>query len=87
MSYKIDYDIPVVVLDGKTIGKRIREWRKARGVSQEELGNAINSCQNSIHRVETGKRLASLDMLVRISNALDVSLDELLKDYRIVKKG
>ena len=37
-----------------TIGERIRELRKARGMSQEEVAKAIGSTKQSVHKYESG---------------------------------
>lgn len=79
--FEIDYDAPLVVLDKHVLGKRVRECRKARGLTQEELGIAIDSSQNEIHRIESGKYLLSLYMLIRICNALEYPVDVILRGY------
>ena len=67
-------------IDYKRLGERIRECRQDRGYSQEELAERINSSKNHLSYVETAKRSVSLVMLVRISNALEISIEDLLSD-------
>ena len=83
-TFRIDYDAPIVELDSHILGKRVRECRKMRGITQEELGLAINSSQNNIYRIESGKYLLSLQMMIRICNALELPVDVILKGYVIV---
>ncbi len=80
-TFCINYDIPVVQLDKHVLGKRVRECRKMRGLSQEELGLAINSDQNSIYLIESGNCFLSLTKLIRICNALEYPVDVILQGY------
>lgn len=52
--------------------------RKARGLSQQELADMVGIEQQSYQRIEVGKRLPSVPVLVRLCDALDVSADALL---------
>lgn len=67
-------------MDLETIGKHIREKRKARGLVQEELAEKVGLSKNYIGMIERGKRLPSLDTFIIILNELDVSADEILVD-------
>lgn len=58
--------------------KRIREIRLSRGITQAQLAEASNLTPQYICLIESQKKSVSLSALLAISNALDVSLDELL---------
>lgn len=60
------------------IGKRIREIRIKKGISQLELATLIGAGQSTIAGIETGARGASLKTLQKIANVLNVPLLELL---------
>ena len=60
------------------IGRRVRRLRAARGLSQTELGNAINVTFQQIQKYEAGTNRIAASTLVRIAVALDVAPDELL---------
>ena len=62
------------------IGRRVRRLRAARGLSQTELGNAVNVTFQQIQKYEGGTNRIAASTLVRIAAALDVSTDELLTD-------
>ena len=62
------------------IGKRIREIRKRRGISQLALAEMINKSPTYISYFERGLKSMSLDTFVSVANALHVSADELLMD-------
>lgn len=59
-------------------GKRLKELRKGAGVTQKELGNAINVTKVSICCYENGTRIPSLDTLIDIANYFKVDLDYLI---------
>ena len=60
------------------LGERIRKLRKERGLSQSRLAELSNLAVPYISHIETARKKASLDSLVRIAEALDVTVDELL---------
>lgn len=67
-------------IDYKAMGQRIRSARKAKGLSQEKLGEICSVSAAHIGHIERGTRIASLETLFRISNELQVSLDWLFCD-------
>lgn len=60
------------------IGQRVRRARATRGLSQTELGAAINVTFQQIQKYEAGTNRIAASTLVRIADALDVTPDELL---------
>ena len=62
----------------ETIGERIRAARKNRGLTQEELGTAIDVAKASIARWETTSRNPGGSALVALSKALKVPLEWLV---------
>ena len=58
---------------------RLRELRKARGISQLKLAMDLNMNQNSISRYETGERQADYQTLIRFADYFNVSIDYLLE--------
>lgn len=59
------------------IGEKIKAIRKRTGLSQKELGERLNVSQAMIAQYENGKRLPKIETLVRISQALNVDIEEL----------
>ena len=57
---------------------RLKEIRKARGISQIKLAMDLNMAQNTISRYETGVREPSIAELVKIADYFHVSVDYLL---------
>ena len=62
----------------ETIGERIRVARKARGLTQEELGTAVGAAKASIARWETTSLNPGGSALVALSKALKVPLEWLV---------
>ena len=69
-----------MAIDITSIGKKIKQYRSVKGISQEELGNAVFVSGKHISYIETGARVPSLELVVLIANVLDVSADDLLVD-------
>lgn len=59
-------------------GELIRNARRKKELSQEELARAIGSTKSAISRYESGKRQPEFDQIRRIANALDVTVSYLL---------
>lgn len=60
------------------IGRRVKESRIQKHMSQEALAELIDLSVTYISHIETAKKQASLDSLVRIADALGVTVDNLL---------
>ena len=58
--------------------ERLRENRKMRGLTQAELGARAGIAAASVSHFETGQRAPSLESLVRLADALELSTDMLL---------
>lgn len=67
-------------MDYSRIGQRIRNFRKARGLSQEELAEKVNISTTHMSHIETGATKLSLPVFVDLAEALGVRADELLYD-------
>ncbi len=65
--------------DAKEFGKRLRDARISRGITQEELAVCLGlASKQHISRMENGERSCSVDLLVELSCILHVSTDYLL---------
>ena len=73
-----DSKTPLQGFDPRSFGKRLQSARKALGITQEELAERLCVDRNHITRMERGVRACSIDLLVEISLALEVSTDFLL---------
>lgn len=59
---------------------RLKEIRQNRGLSQFELGKAIDVYPQKISDFECGRRDLRLGEAVKIANALKVSVNELIEN-------
>ena len=62
----------------KDLGSRLTEFRKAKGLSQETLAEDAGISLRTLQRIEKEGTNPHGDTLKRLSEALDVSMDELL---------
>ena len=68
-------------LNYQLLGLKIREVRKSRNLSQEKLSELVGISPNYLSRVETfNGGVISLPTLVKICNALSISMDYMLSD-------
>lgn len=64
--------------DGVIFGRRLRELRTACGLSQRELAAKIESTHPFISLMENGSTLPGLAMLMKLADALDCNVTELV---------
>lgn len=57
---------------------RIKEYRKLRKLTQDDLGNMVGLSQAQIARIEAGTSDITLEQMEKIANALNVKPFELL---------
>lgn len=55
---------------------RIKELRKERKLSQEELALAVGTTRQTITSIETGKYVASLPLAFKIAHYFDLTIEE-----------
>lgn len=67
-------------------GKKLREVRMARHFTQQKLADIVGLALRSYQCYEQGVREPSLDMLVKLADALEVPTDYLLsRDLTLLK--
>lgn len=64
----------------ENIGRRIREARTKRGMTQEQLAERTDITIVYLSELERGLKLPSLTVFVSIAETLHVSTDSLLRD-------
>lgn len=67
-------------MERNTVGQRIREQRKSKHLTLEELADLSSLSPNFLGDVERGKRNLSLESFIAIVNALNISADLLIRD-------
>lgn len=67
-------------LNFEFIGKRIREVRISKGLTQEYLANIANINTSHISNIENNRVKISLSTLVHVCNAMNVTVDYILSN-------
>ncbi len=63
------------------MGDRIKESRKKKMLTQEQLAERLDISVEFIGQIERGLKLPSMQVFIKLIEALDVSADYLLRDY------
>ena len=66
----------MTMVENSSFGELLRQWRDARRMSQLELGLEAEVSARHISFIETGRARPSREMIVALSNVLDVPLRE-----------
>lgn len=61
------------------VGESIAELRRAKGLTQAQLAEMIDLEQEAVSRWERGARVPTLHRLQQLSDALECSVDQLLR--------
>lgn len=73
---------PIVNMDQKKIGRFLKELRKEKEITQEQLAEQFNVSNRTISRWENGNNMPDLDILIEISDYYEVDLREILNGER-----
>lgn len=65
-------------MDQQKIGSFLRELRKEKPMTQEQLAEALGVSGRTVSRWETGRSLPDLDLLMVLADYYGVALRELL---------
>ncbi len=71
-------------IDTISLGKRLRNIRLKKDMTLEQLGQKAGVTADYIGQIERGVRLGSMEMLVKIVNAIGVSIEDILVDSLLV---
>lgn len=64
--------------DIMSFGKKLRSLREEKRLSQVELSKKLNVTSQALSQYELGKRIPDAEMIIRIADFFDVSVDYLL---------
>lgn len=62
------------------IGEQIKKRRQELNMTQEDLAQKLNVARSTISNWEIGRNYPDIQLIVSISDALDLSLDTLLRE-------
>ena len=58
---------------------KIKEMRESKGMTQFELSVCLNVCRSSVAMWETGQSTPRPEVLIKLSELFNCTVDELLK--------
>ena len=64
--------------------EKLQELRKSRGLTQEELAEALFVSRTAVSKWESGRGYPSIDSLKEISGFFSVTIDDLLSSERLL---
>ena len=67
-------------MENNIFGKKLKELRMEKGLSQQKLGEILGFCNQTISFWENGSREPDLDTLLKISKFFEVPIEELLEE-------
>ena len=67
-----------VVLSNKKVGERVRAIRREGGMTQAELAKLLDTHFTSVSQIERGLRGITVQQLVKLADALNVTPNEIL---------
>ena len=73
-----------------TVGERLLELRKKKGLSQEEVANVLNVSRQTVSKWEVGESTPDFDKILPLCNLYEITSDELLtgkKDIVVEKEN
>ena len=70
-----------------TIGERIAEERKKKGMTQEDMAEKLNLSRQAISKWESGSSFPDTENLLKLSFLFSVSVDYLLKGEMVEEKN
>ena len=72
----IPAEVVNAILDGQN---PIKIWREYRGLTQQQVADAIQISKPYLSQIETGKRTGTTNVLSAIAEVLNISLEQITK--------
>lgn len=73
-------------MNKRLIGERIKKYRLAANMTQEQLAEKIDVSTSFLSRIETGISVAGFETYLRICDVLNVSLNDITQDVSLPAK-
>ena len=72
------YSWEVVTINQVKIGEFLRELRKGKGLTQEQLAEQFSISRRSVSRWETGSNMPDVGLLIEIADFFDVEILDII---------
>ncbi len=69
------------------LGQRVRELRKGKGLSQDQLSEVVQIDPKHLSRIEVGKSFPYMETLEAIAKALDVEIKDLFEFHHLSQEA
>ena len=69
-------------MDQQKIGEFLKELRKEKGITQEQLADKLFVSRRTVSRWETGSNMPDLDVLVELADLYEVDLRDIFNGQR-----
>ena len=76
----IDWDMVMVQMSSKEVGKRIAKFRVDLGMSVDNLARKLNRSRSTVSRIERGTQELTVEQIGEIAEILEVNSFDLLAD-------
>ncbi len=76
-----------MIINAKLIGKRIKEVRTARKMTQMLLAEKCDISDSYLSYIECGRKTPSLEVIIRIARELNTTVDSLLEGNQNTDTG
>ena len=70
----------------ETFAERLRQIRLAHGLTQQQVADAIGITQRKYSYVETGQQQLTADILIKLADFYDVSIDYILRQTQTPRR-
>ncbi|PVV57305.1 helix-turn-helix domain-containing protein [Chryseobacterium sp. HMWF035] len=67
-----------------SIGTKVKRFREAKGLSQDDLALRLDVAQSTISSIESDKNIPNSLLLSNIAKELDINMNELFDDERTI---
>jgi len=74
-------------MNKKDVGKKIKEFRTLRGITQAEIAEAVDMHEKQISRIEAGVHFPTFDNFVKILEILEVEMKDFDLDMPVKKNS
>lgn len=84
--FLVQLNILWIGVDHMYFSSKIKEERQKHNMSQQQLGEKLTISRQAISKWERGESYPSLDMLIKLSDLFDITLDALVKEDHSLKE-
>jgi len=73
-------------IDPKVVGRRLQDARKARGLTQQDMANALGIARTTVIAIEQGERKVRPEELLQLAKLYGRAVSDLLREREVVEE-